>query len=122
MNLDDTISKINSIDPVALEERLRIKKPHEGLEIFCDWFKQKTKESEQATTWKIPVECILKKNDVVLTLEEAKYIRTMIDEAMAILVEYLDYGDESPMDDEAKEMFDIFCKRIEDAEKGNGSH
>ena len=27
MNLDDTISKINSIDPVALEERLRIK-PH----------------------------------------------------------------------------------------------
>ena len=56
---------------------------------------------------------------VWLTVEEAKYIRTMIEEAMAIRVEYLDYGDESPMDDEAKEMFGIFCKRIEDAEKGN---
>ena len=47
---------------------------HDGMKIFCDWFKDRMKESDEATTWKIPLECIPNPKKVWLTIEEAKTI------------------------------------------------
>ena len=51
----------------------------EGMKAFAEWHKDYTKKSIEAVTWKIPVDCIPKKEPIVeLTVEEAKVIQKLI--------------------------------------------
>lgn len=44
----------------------------DGMKAFADWHKSYMKESTEANTWKIPLECIRDPKKVWLTLVEAK--------------------------------------------------
>lgn len=46
----------------------------EGMKAFAEWHKSVREQSVEASTWKIPVECIPKKKEVSLSIEEAKLI------------------------------------------------
>ena len=52
----------------------------EGIEAFCNWFKERAEESKSATQWKIPLECIPDSKKVWLTIEDAKSFIKQCDE------------------------------------------
>ena len=55
------------------------KEVQDGMKNFCDWFANHMKESETATTWKIPLECIPDTKKVWLTLDEAELVNDVLD-------------------------------------------
>ncbi len=85
----------------------------EGMNIFSEWHKNAMEQSVEATTWKIPLECIPKKEPkkVWLTVEEAKVI-----EELALLCLFL--RPKAVTIEKAKVMKEL-NNRIEQAEKGD---
>lgn len=78
----------------------------EGIETFCNWFKERAEESKSATQWKIPLECIPDSKKVCLTVEEAREIFAIIEDCVSLDVIRM-----------YKNLLDDFQKRIEQAEK-----
>ena len=85
---------------------------NEGIEAFCNWFKERVDESESATQWKIPNKCIPDSKMVCLTVEEAKGVAETYDALASFLIKCMD-------GDGAKEAIAFAIelnKRIEQAE------
>lgn len=98
MNLDDVISKFNSIDPVALEERLRLKPPSD----------KSTKEDCHYQTHGVFDEGnIGNQPRIWLTLEEAQAVLNTYAQAHSKLNAY------------GKAFYESLKKRIEQEENGH---
>ena len=87
---------------------------HDGMKIFCDWFKDRMKESDEATTWKIPLECIPNPKKVWLTVEEAKQLQ---EDFLDIVCEIVRLVGRYGVKYEKPDSLIILEGRIEQAEK-----
>ena len=83
---------------------------NEGIETFCNWFKERLEESKSASQWKIPNEYILNSKKVYLTVEEAEKIKNLI----------LCLFNNKPERMSVFEAIDLLTERIEQVEGKNG--
>lgn len=98
MNLDDVISKFNSIDPVALEERLRLKPPSD----------KSTKKDCHYQTHGVFNDCVFDNQPRIwLTLEEAQAVLNTYAQAHSKLNAY------------GKAFYESLKKRIEQKDTSN---